>query len=318
MNSTRLICLSLLLTALFSSCGDNTAIEQRNATPNEVYADHSLTVHLNEGIRLWKEKDFEAARQHLRLSSGSEDVLVRAESFFYLNALEMELQNYDSARVYLQEYHHEALDIFYQAVEAEKEIRLHKENISFEIEVFNKSRNRNIIALALFGGLAIVLIEILYLRGRLLSKHRAEGNKARDNSPEEDQAFKLTCQSYLIQAEVFKQTPVYAEIIVLAEQKRNADTKILNFSRQEVLNEELRRVFSEFIKNLKEHYPLTDNDIKLCCLSLLPLSTFSKALCYGSTEVNIIKQRKHHIKKKMGRNSEGILLFGFIFESRIE
>lgn len=317
MSIARLISLLLLWVALFHSCRENPTIDQLNAAANEIYADSSLIIHLDEGMRLLKEKDFEAARHHLKLSSGSEDILVRAESFLYLNALEMELQNYDTASVYLQKYHHEALGIFFQAIEAEKEIRFHKEDIGRSMEVLDKRRNKNIVAFAVMGSLIIALVVILYLRRKRSVKHKAGRNIAHDNNPAEEQALQLACQSYLIQAEIFKQTPIYTEIIGLAEQERNTDTKILNFRRQEVLDEELRRVFSKFAEKLKSQYLLTDNDIKLCCLSLLPLSTFSKALCYGSTEINIIKQRKHHIKRKMGgKSSEGILLFRFIFEPR--
>lgn len=80
---------------------------------------------------------------------------------------------------------------------------------------------------------------------------------------------------------------------------------------------ELAETFSDFATTLRNTYPaLTAGDVKMCCLSLLPLSPFGRALCYGSTETNIIKQRKHTIKKKLSADAPGHALFDLIFEAR--
>jgi hypothetical protein len=48
-------------------------------------------------------------------------------------------------------------------------------------------------------------------------------------------------------------------------------------------------------------------------LSLAGLSSFGRALCFGSTETSIVKQRKHKIKRKMATNEGGRQLFEFIY-----
>jgi hypothetical protein len=83
------------------------------------------------------------------------------------------------------------------------------------------------------------------------------------------------------------------------------------------LDGELAARFADFAATLREGWPtLTTGDVKLCCMSLLPLTPFARALCFGSTETNIIKQRKHTIKKKLAADTRGRALFDFIFEAR--
>jgi hypothetical protein len=121
----------------------------------------------------------------------------------------------------------------------------------------------------------------------------------------------------LIDAEIFKQTPIWAEVSALAAQPSGRDAKVLTTARQEVLDAELAVRFADFAGTLRGGYPsLTAGDVKLCCLSLLPLTPFGRALCFGSTETNIVKQRKHTVKKKLAVDARGQALFDFIFEPR--
>ncbi len=121
-------------------------------------------------------------------------------------------------------------------------------------------------------------------------------------------------QRYLADAETFKQTDIWSELLSLAAQKPGREARVLSSARQEVLDGELARLFPDFSARLRSDYPaLTAGDVKLCCLSLVPLSTFARALCFGSVESNIIKQRKHTIKKKLCTDARGRALFEFIF-----
>jgi hypothetical protein len=125
-------------------------------------------------------------------------------------------------------------------------------------------------------------------------------------------------KSYLAGAEVFKQTPIYAEIAALAMQTQGRNARVLSHARQEALDVELAETFAEFATELRAVCPsLTAGDVKLCCLSLTGLSSFGRALCFGSVETNVVKQRKHKIKRKLTTDDVGRQLFDFIFSPRI-
>lgn len=110
---------------------------------------------------------------------------------------------------------------------------------------------------------------------------------------------------------------MYARIAELERQAADRRAQVLSHSWQEVLDRELAGIFAEFIAALHAVRPsLTAGDVKLCCLSLVPMSTFGRALCFGSTETNIIKQRKHKIKRKLTTDDGGRQLFEFIFTLR--
>jgi hypothetical protein len=56
---------------------------------------------LVEGLRLFEEGRYELAREQFMVSAAATGTYIRAESYLYLNALEMELGNYDAARPWL-------------------------------------------------------------------------------------------------------------------------------------------------------------------------------------------------------------------------
>jgi hypothetical protein len=122
---------------------------------------------------------------------------------------------------------------------------------------------------------------------------------------------------WLVDAEIFRQTPLWAEIATLAEQTPGREARVMSTARQDSLDGERAARFADFSAAIRGEWPsLTTGDVKLCCLSLLPLTPFARALCFGSTETNIIKQRKHTIKKKLASTPRGRAMFEFIFETR--
>ncbi len=235
------------------------------------------SVALVEGLRLYEAEHYEQARERLLVSAASADSEVRAESFLYLNALEMELGNWDAARPWLEKYHAE---ITRQSVER---------------AVAQVNRRHNTIIGVICGVLLLGL-------GAFLLRHRVR-TKPRVKMAEYEQ--------FRAEAEAFRRTEIYSEIVALASQgERGREAKVLSLARQEVLNGELKRVFAGFRERLRHDFPaLTVGDVNFCCLSLAGLSTFARALCFGSTETNIVKQRKHKIKAKMNPAT-----FAFVFE----
>lgn len=321
---------------LFLSCNRKEIIAESKITGKNVPFIHTDSIHftktdsvnLQEGIDLLAQKKYDKARKLLLLSSKSGDVAIKIQSFLYLNSLEVELKNYAQALVYLEAYHHQAMDLYHKAVKAEKEIQNHKVTIYQAIEDFDKQQSKTFFwSICLLIGL-MALIGFITIHFYRQKKHTHVYIKNKQNELDElnriielnqHKTKKTNRNAYLLQATAFMKTPIYEEIIELGKQKKDKNIKILTYNKQDILKEELDRIFNDFIQDLNDSEAnLTENDIKLCCLSLLPLTTLTKALCYGSTEINIIKQRKHQIKKKLANKPENLSLFEFIFATRKE
>ncbi len=260
---------------------------------------------LARGLEYFEEERYELARVQLTQSAKSEDTYVRAESYLYLNALEMELGNYDAAAPYLERYHAESMLLLKQAADLRREM---------DEQVVRMKRRQ---AVAVGVVVLVALGAVGFVRRRRGSGAAAGSGASLAGSGSGTRFDEASWRHYLVDAEVFKQTPVWAEITELAGQEAGRGAKVMSLARQEALDRELARAFAGYGERLREECPaLTAGDVKLCCLSLLPLSSFGRALCYGSTETNIIKQRKHQIKKKLATARNGHELFEFIFSGR--
>jgi succinate dehydrogenase/fumarate reductase flavoprotein subunit len=260
------------------------------------------TLSLFEGRRLYGEGEYELAREQLMKSVGSTSTYIRAESYLYLNALEMDLGNWDAARPWLEKYHAEAMKLFRQALDAGERITIHEERTERSIS-------------SLRWLVAGVVCVVSAIAGLAVWERRRVGTPTADLATR-DVVERGEWEGWRAGAEAFMRTAVYAEIAELERQPADRRARVLSLSRQEALDAELADHFAEFAGLLCEVCPaLTAGDVKLCCLSLTPLSTFGRALCFGSTETNIIKQRKHKIKRKL-TTDDGRQLFDFIFAPR--
>lgn len=281
---------------------------------------HSDSLDLQKGIYYVEKSEYDSARYFLLKSAESPSIPIKTESYLYLNFIETRLQNYDLALVYLEQYHKNAMLLFNRALEAEDSIKNHKDNINETINSIENQSKKELRIIIIFCVILVLIIFLLiYLQQKKLfifSNHR-KAELDRLNSVIQLKIKKkqsLSYDAYLLQAETFKQTAIYAEIKDLETQQRNRNAKVLTNEKQHQLKQEIDRIFKNFQDELNGcGAKLTENDIKLCCLSLLPLSSYAKALCFGSTETNITKQRKHYIKKKMTEDSDNSLLFDFIF-----
>ncbi len=279
------------------SCGGGSREISSVAVDSLARAD---TLALVEGLRLYEEGQYGLAREHLLESSLSGSTYIRAESFLYLNALEMELGNYATARPYLERYHTEAMQLLRRVADSEGQMTQ---------QVARLDRRHKLLIGTVIG------VGMLMIGALLFLSERRQRFWAKQNEPVPPSPDISHWKPYLIDAEIFKQTAIYAEIVELAQQPANRSARVLTVTRQQVLDQELAAVFADFAARLRTDFPsLTTGDVKLCCLSLLPLSSFSRALCFGSTETNIIKQRKHQIKKKLAA-TQGHELFEFIFSN---
>jgi hypothetical protein len=269
------------------------------------------TLALIDGRRLLEQERYEVARQRLRESARSDNIYIRIRALLSLNELEMRLENYDAARLYLEEYHIEAMQLFHRAMEMQDEM-------SEQMAIIDRCHRRLVnsitgtIAFILGGS---VLLLMLQRRRRVISQ-ASDRRVATDISD---------WNRYKADAKAFKQTEIYVEIDTLAGQPRGRGARVLSLTKQETLDRELAVGFAHFAVRLQSEYPsLTAADVKLCCLSLCGLSSWGCALCFGSTETNIVKQRKHKMKHKIEVNADGktdprgMALFDFIFGGTID
>jgi hypothetical protein len=279
---------------------------------------------LRKGID-FTESDYDSARVYLLRSARSADIPVKTESYLYLNFIETRLQNYDVALIYLEEYHKNAMLLFHRSLEIEDSVRNHRENIDSRIYSIDRQNRANLLLILLFSLIpaASIILMIRSQRKRPIPspKEKTAGTEKPDPAiqTEKEAICSVNSNAYHLQAEMFRQTPIYAEIKELEKQHRDQYVRVLTYEKQDQLQRELDRFFGNFQEDLRRlDARLSRNDIKLCCLSLLPVNSFAKALCFGSTEINIIKQRKYYIKKKMTEESANTQLFDFIFSARKE
>jgi len=287
------------------------------------YAVHTDSLELLEGIASVEREEYEKARAHLLKSAESDNIPVRTESYLYLNFIETRLKNYDKALTYLEQYHKNAMLLFTRANDAQREVLHQNQKLNSILHTMEDQHKRRRVLLGTFSVvlLAAFLLWLFLERNKVhlffKQKKRELDRLTSDIQSKEIEMSTISYHTYLLQADIFMQTPIYGEIKKLEKQQKNRECHVLSYSKQKELQREMDRVFEFFLHDLNNlEINLTSNDIKLCCLSLLPLSTYCKALCFGSTETGIIKQRKHYIKNKMKQESDCALLFDFIFSPR--
>lgn len=271
----------------------------------------SDSVRLARGLDLFGQDRFEEAREELYISARSDDAYTRAESFLYLNALETELGNHAAARAHLERYHAETVRLMRQADEA---------RLQMDRRMVRLARRGNLLVGGfVFVGLVVIGVWVYFTRRQPPQGPQANATQTRVASQLVHRPPGEVWGDETIFAEAleFSQTEIYAELVELSAQRPDRNAKVLSLARQEVLDDELEAAFPEFRRRLRSEFPaLTAGDVKLCCLSLVPLSSFGRALAFGSTETNIIKQRKHLIKKKLCVDPSGPAVFEFVFAVR--
>ncbi len=94
----------------------------RGAVLSDTVGFSADTLALIDGRRLLDEERYDLARERLKESALSDNIHIRIKALLYLNQLEVELENYDVARVYLEEYHIEAMRLFHHMMDMQNEM----------------------------------------------------------------------------------------------------------------------------------------------------------------------------------------------------
>ncbi|MPM79146.1 hypothetical protein SDC9_126179 [bioreactor metagenome] len=105
-----------------------------------------------------------------------------------------------------------------------------------------------------------------------------------------------------VQHTFFRQSAIYKKINKLAKQD-TADKKkinVLNLSDQESLRDTIFAIYNDSITELRLRHPrLTDEDIIFLCLEKNNLPSSIIAYCFGSTNTQVIDQRRYRLKERM-------------------
>jgi hypothetical protein len=327
------------LAAACVSCGTPRGGAGVVGVPDSLAASPSAdTLALVEGLRLFDLGEYDLARESLAVSARSGSSYIRAESFLYLNALEMELGNYRAARTHLDRYHAETMRLLRAAADSQSRSERRTARLVGRYEALVGWMSL-VLAVLVGGALLIVRRRVAWtVRGsrkptpgpeaddaRNAARYGADGgardgalnggpNVAPEPAREPAGPIPAECALWLAEAETFKGTDMWAEVSALAAQRPGRDAQVLTIARQDALDGELAAVFRAFAADLPVACPsLTAGDVKFMCLSLAGLSAFGRALCFGSTETNIVKQRKYTIKKKLAADAHTRALFEFVF-----
>ncbi len=185
-----------LLAASGVSCGGNGAEETVSASVDSLARADTLA--LVKGLQLFEDGEYENAREQLRVSARSASNYIRAESFLYLNAVEMELGNYDVARAHLDRYHAETVRLLRGVADASQR--------TAEQTVHLRRRQDSIIIWTVVVAVIMVGTALFFWRkGAVRSQVSIDGNDSatgrRVLPPVDTSAWK----GWLVDAEIFKQ-----------------------------------------------------------------------------------------------------------------
>ena len=287
--------------------------------------------------RIYLEKgQTDSASYYLEASLNTEDVEALAISHASLAELEKDRHNYKSAYNHLEQYtdiidsiaaadkSSEIQKLGYQH-EAEVKIAKHKAEMQLS--------NTLIITAAIIAILILIVIlqqiskrkktaqlryerkinnmnqdmKILQTRitqnETMLTYLRKEQESYTAEIQNKEQEIKdLYQQREDVQHAFFRQSAIYKKINKLAKQDTVDKKKInvLNLADQQSLRDTIFAIYNDSITELRLRYPrLTDEDIIFLCLEKNNLPSSIIAYCFGSTNTQVINQRRYRLKERM-------------------
>jgi tetratricopeptide (TPR) repeat protein len=295
-------------------------------------------VYLNRGIAFIGLQQIDSARTNLLLSAQSSDRYTRMAADYYLSELEKNRKNYEQAYIYLANYLAQRDSIIDLTRTSDIQILIHQHN---EKITEDKIRTEYKITLLVFVIIALAVLLLYSISNRkktikqkiqkykLLQREkeidilRIQIKKTGDDvlklQSEKNADLELIQQKEkdLIQlcfqtgARLFMTTSGYQYI-----QKVQKYSKCLNEKEQEELQKSIHSSFPELIERLHSVCPaLTENEILLCCLSILKLPAIISSYCMGNVDTAPIRQKKSRIKTKM-TESKCEELFYFLFDKK--
>lgn len=258
----------------------------------------------NKGFVYMRLHQFDSARYNLLRATDSDQLHIKASAYCSLAELEGEQQNYQMAYYYQNNYQ-TTLDSIQSHLHKEEindlihQNRLEKNAVRLSMQY----RQRMYFLVTSFLLIVVVAVFLFILNNR--KKRIKQQEQENELLRKENEILELNELHY----RNFKEKPIYKRILELEESK-----EILTFKEQEILKNEINFYFQLPIKDLQSACPsLKDDDILLCCLTKLNLSSSAIMLCMGYTGTNTIRQRRYRIKKKMTQDYDCKELYESIF-----
>ena len=287
--------------------------------------------------RIYLEKEqTDSARHYLEASLNTKDVEALAISHASLAEIEKDRHNYKSAYNHLEQYT-DVIDSI-AAADKSSEIQKLGYQHEAEVKIA-KHKGEMQLSNALIITAAIIAILILIVILQQISKRKKTAQlryERKINSMNQDMKIlqtritqNETMLTYLrkeqesytaeiqnkeqeikdlyqqreeVQHAFFRQSAIYKKINKLAKQD-TADKKkinVLNLSDQESLRDTIFAIYNDSITELRLQHPrLTDEDIIFLCLEKNNLPSSIIAYCFGSTNTQVINQRRYRLKERM-------------------
>lgn len=252
---------------------------------------------------------YDSAFYYILWASHSSDVRVRASSYYKLSDMPVESGITDSMKY---EYLSKA-EVLSDSIENARHSGLVLEGE--HQHRLNDLKQKEVTKLGIIVGtvITLVIIALLYSYWRFRRKtvkyeqliaELTDGHRELSKMYEQDSAERVRMVVSLINnlgeacADKFKSQSAYEDLLRLLKQER-----MLNYEEQEKLLHDTNLFFDSYIKQLRvvTDGRLSGNDLFLCCLLLLKLTTKACAFCRGVSNETIRSQRTR-IKKKIPQN----------------
>lgn len=249
-------------------------------------------------------QQYDSAYHYLSVASRSKDPRIRASCFYKLSDMPLESGVTDSmkyacltrARILT-----DSIEDMGRAVQVTETEHLH---LLRQLE----SKEKNKLAYVVMGSLFLILSTGIYLYRRYRCRvrvHREELNRQfaetegktgreQDNDTREKQIISIVSRTGSACLKNFMSLPFYGEL----KTRLKAETGNLSYTEQDELQRIIFKEFDSYIRQITAIVPLSANDVLLCCLSILGLTTKECAVCRGVSSETIRSQRTR-IKKKI-------------------
>ncbi|RGN50279.1 tetratricopeptide repeat protein [Bacteroides sp. OM05-12] len=262
---------------------------------------------------------YDSAYYYLVMASRSGDARIQASCYFKLSEMPVESGVTDSMKY---EYLNKAHLLSDSIEDISKSVQITETEHIRQLELLkNKEKNKLIFIVSFSLSLVLLVVFCLYYRyKRRIRAHQKKINdlyadhvELRDerelnNDSREKQIIAIVSRAGNACLENFMTTSFYTEL----KNKLQSEDCVFNYAEQDELQKVIFKEFDNYIQQISNIINLSSNDILLCCLSLLKLTTKECAICRGVSSETIRSQRTR-IKKKIPKTFLENGFFSVIF-----
>jgi tetratricopeptide (TPR) repeat protein len=304
-------------------------------------------IQLRKGSLFLSLQQPDSAFYYLVRSAETANIYTKTAAYYYLGELENQRENFKSAYHYCMKYIEQLDSIENLSKTIDLQIINHKYNIQTYKNEHRKKYTVLLLSSVIFILIVIIIFSLLDKKKKIIQKRQENELLKKENEifhlqnqiektkkrlfelqEEKDSGMKLTQEKELeklqlkvdnSQCEIFKMKPIYKLILQFSRNKTENNMEVLRAKDRQLLENEIKSAFSNFLQNLQSTCPsLTNEEMMYCCLTKLNLQTKVISACFGYTDTNPVRQKKGRIKKKMFEQEAGGKLFLSIFGDKKE